>query len=146
MKDIDIAKQRLDEKDLTLVLVRNGEIIFEGAGRGIKELSTLYREQADLLKGSSAADTVIGKAAAMFYVAGGISELKADLLSEAAQTYLTEHQVPYTYTKLTEYILNQRGQALCPMEKISLASPDVATLETGIMNFFKKIKSNVGGN
>ena len=146
MKDIEIAKQRLDEKDLTLVLVRNGEIIFEGAGRGIKELWTLYREQADLLKGSSAADTVIGKAAAMFYVAGGISELKADLSSEAAQTYLTEHQVPYTYTKLTEYILNQTGQALCPMEKISLASTDVATLETGIMNFFKKIKSNVGGN
>ncbi len=148
MRDIDLAKQLLLEEGLTLVLVRDGEVLFKGKGKGLKELSSIYREQADLLLNSAAADTVIGKAAAMFYSAGQIAEVDGALMSEAATEHLTSQNIPYHYTVSTPHILNQTESDLCPMEKIALASQTVEELQAGMQKFFMALnaKQSKGAN
>lgn len=143
MRDIDLAKQLLLDQHLTLVLVRDGEVLFKGQGKGLRELSQLYREQADLLKGSSAADTVIGKAAAMFYSAGQIAEVDGQLMSEVAIQHLQAHAIPHEFTIATPHIRNQQGNGLCPMENIALASETVEDLQAGMADFFKKLHNAV---
>lgn len=140
MRDIELAKQLLIDEGLTLVLVRQGEVLFKGQGKGLKELSTLYREQADLLLNSAAADTVVGKAAAMFYSAGQIAEVDGHLMSEAALQHLQAEAIPHSYQLATEHIRNQAGTDLCPMEKIALASQTVADLQVGMKEFFMSLK------
>lgn len=139
MRDIDYAKQLLLEEELTLVLVRDGEVLFKGKGKGLKELSNLYREQAGLLLNSAVADTVVGKAAAMFYSAGQVGQLDGQLMSEAAVEHLYVHTIPHHYAVLTPHIRNQAGNDLCPMEKIALASETVSELQAGMKDFFMSV-------
>ena len=41
MKDLNLAKQILKEEDQSLVVVKNGEVIYRSVDRGIKPMLTL---------------------------------------------------------------------------------------------------------
>lgn len=137
MKDIDIAKNRLLQDDLTLVVVRDGEVIYESRDRGIKALVQIITENPDLLQNSSLADTVTGKAAGMIYAEGNVKEVYSRLLSKSAMDVLEKHHISYLYDNITERIQNQTKTDLCPMEKIALHSDNVEQLLYGVNSFFK---------
>ena len=67
MKDIELAKQILNNENKTIVIVKDGKVIFTSENKGIKPVCEAFNELKDELKGSSAADKVVGKAAAMIY-------------------------------------------------------------------------------
>ena len=66
------------------------------------------------LKGYSAADMIVGKAAAMLFVKAGICAVHGKVMSEAASEYLEAHHIPHSYDKLTEQIINRTGDNICP--------------------------------
>lgn len=78
------------------------------------------------LTGYSAADIVVGKAAAMLFVKSGIAAIYAKTISRSAKAYLESHGVSLSYGTLTEYIINREGTDICPMEKTVLATDDAA--------------------
>ena len=44
MKDLELAKETLEERELTLVIVKEGKIIFTSTDRGIKPMYTAVLE------------------------------------------------------------------------------------------------------
>ncbi|NLY44831.1 MAG: DUF1893 domain-containing protein [Tissierella sp.] len=140
MKDIILAKSHLLENNLNFVLVRNEEILGQSSGRGIKPIYDAYKEGKDQFKDGSVADRVIGKAASMFLIEGGIKFLYTDLISDIAYDMLTNHGIQVEYSKKVPMILNRTGDDLCPMEKLSSNAEDVNQLIEKIEEFFRNIK------
>ena len=115
MRDLEIAKLRMKEKNLSLVFVRNGKIVFESGSSGIKDLLKAV-ENFDL-KNSSVVDKVVGKAAAFLLVFSQVKEVFALLISEPALEVLKENKIPFEFENLIRKILNRNKTDTCPFEK-----------------------------
>ena len=76
----------------------------------------LLSEEVDL-KGFSAADKIVGKAAALLFVLAGVRAVYGEVMSEAGLQVLQKHQVPCSYSTLAPYIINRKGDGICPMEE-----------------------------
>lgn len=114
MNDLARAKSLLREGGYTLVAV-NGEETLASTERGVKPLLMLLGEGKNLV-GFSAADRVVGKAAAFLYVLLGVKEVYADVLSTLAEGVLRGHGIAVSCQTRTERIVNRAGDGLCPME------------------------------
>ena len=76
--------------------------------------------------GYSAADKVVGRAAAFLYVLLGVKTLYAAVLSKPAAEALSAHGITFCYGELTERIVNRTGDGLCLMESATLEETDPA--------------------
>ncbi len=132
MTDLELAINRLAGH--TLVLCRDGDVIVSDE-RGVAPMVGFLREGRQL-SGYSAADRVIGKAAAMLFVKAGVREVYAYIMSKSAVAVLTAHDVPFSYGKLTDRIMNRDNTGLCPMESTVSVTDDV---DTGVEMIFRKL-------
>ncbi len=114
--DWQIAKNNLAGH--TLCLCKDGECLFSDR-RGIAPMMGWIGEGKNLV-GYSAADLVVGKAAAMLFAKSGIVTVYADTLSESGKAFLEAQGIPCFYRTLTKRILNRAGTDVCPMEKAVL--------------------------
>lgn len=113
--DLARARQLLGAEQLTLAVVR-GDELWTSTARG---LATLLAWQADPdvdLAGASAADLVVGKAAALLYVAAGVETVWAQLMSQTAVDVFTAHGIAFDAEQHTAVIRNRAGDGCCPME------------------------------
>lgn len=113
MTDIELAKAHLDGH--SICLCRDGEY-FTDDDRGISPMIRLIEEGRDL-HGYAAADIIVGKAAAMLFIKAGIREVYGEVMSRAGYDFLQQHDIPCAYGKLTEKIINRKGDGICPMEQ-----------------------------
>lgn len=130
MTDLERAKARLAQGEVTLALCRGAEIHTD-TRRGVAPLLALLDAGADLVD-FSAADKVVGKAAAFLYLRLGVSAVYAGVMSQPAHDLLTAHGVVATYDSLTSAIRNRAGDGYCPMEQVCLPHTDPAEAETAI--------------
>ena len=114
MNDLEHAKSLLEDGSYTLALVKGGETI-TSYERGVKPLLGLLDEGKDL-RGFSAADRVVGKAAAFLYVLLGVQTVYANVISTLAEGVLRGHGIAVEAQTRTERILNRAGDGFCPME------------------------------
>jgi hypothetical protein len=135
MKDIELAKKLLDNEEKAIVIVKDGKVIFSSEGKGIKPIYTALKEFKDRLQGSSVADKVIGRAAAMICQHAGIKELSTKLISGKAIEFLKNTSIVYEYEKLVPYIKNRDLSGMCPIESLSLEADSVDELLTKISEF-----------
>lgn len=113
MTDLQTAKDNLFGN--TLALCRDGSVI-TSTKRGIAPMLEFIGGGYDL-RGYSAADAVVGKAAAMLFVKAGIKEVFAKTLSKSGKSVLERHGISVTYDVLTEFIINRAKTGMCPMER-----------------------------
>lgn len=92
-----------------------GENIITSDKKGISPMIGFIDDGADL-RGYSAADLVVGKAAAMLFVKAGLSEVFAKNLSKSGKEYLEKHEITVKCDVHTDKILNRSGDGICPME------------------------------
>jgi hypothetical protein len=137
MEDIILAKSYLLENDVNFVLARDNQILVESSARGIEPIFQWYKENKDYFKGGTVADRVIGKAASIFLINGGIKSLYAVLISDIAYEYLTDNGIEVEYSKRVPMILNRTKDDICPMEKLSSGVESVDELMSRIEKFFK---------
>ena len=112
MTDLEKAVKALDGHTIALC---KGENIITSDKKGISPMIRFIDDGADL-RGYSAADLVVGKAAAMLFVKAGIKEVFAKTLSKSGKEYLEKHGITVKYDVLTDKILNRSGDGICPME------------------------------
>lgn len=124
MTDKDTAKQNLEGH--SLCLCKDGKILTSDK-RGIAPLMDFITLGADL-NGYSAADIIVGKAAAFLMVKCGIKEVYAKVLSQAGKEVFDAFGINYEYQTLTKKIINRDGTDVCPMEKAvtSVTDPEQA--------------------
>ncbi len=89
MKDIDLAKQILKEENQSLVVVKNGEVLYKSRDRGIKPMYSITKEMKEEVHGSSIADKVIGKGAALLCANLNIAEVYGDLMSKDMMNFVS---------------------------------------------------------
>ncbi len=123
--DLIKAKASLSEGHACAVC-RDGETVYAD-GRGIAPLLSLVSGPGGL-EGYTAADRVIGSAAAYILVEAKVREAYAVTMSEGALRIFADHGVVASYQKLTAFIRNRAGDGLCPMEERALGmdSPEGA--------------------
>jgi len=128
MQDLEKAKKRLTEKDLTLSIVKNGETIFETASHGISGFLTAMEKFGDKLEGASVADRVAGKAIALLCVYSKVKAVYAATLSKKAKAVLEENAIYHEWNELVENILNTDSTGVCPFEKLAteISNPNEA--------------------
>lgn len=136
MTDVEIAKHNLDGH--SICLCKNGEY-FTDDGKGISPMMRFISEGKNL-SGYSAADVIVGKAAAMLFVKSGIVSVYAKILSESGKAFLDSHNIPCAYETLTEKIINRSGTDICPMEKTVVEISDVDKAFTALKNKLAEIK------
>lgn len=115
MRDIDKAKQLLSHGGYTCVLCR-GETVYTSTLRGAAPVVEWLDAGTDL-RGFSAADKVIGKAAAMLFVLAGVGEVYAPVMTGTARDILTRQGIRNSCDTITDSIINRAGTGPCPMER-----------------------------
>ncbi|MEM3705591.1 MAG: DUF1893 domain-containing protein [Candidatus Bathyarchaeia archaeon] len=116
---MEIAKRRLKQKGLTLSIVKNGEVVFETASRGISGFLEAVEKFGETLNGSSVADKVVGKAIALLCVDAKVKAVYAVVLSEKAREILWKYTVQHEWERLVEKILAPNKAEICPFEKLA---------------------------
>lgn len=94
--------------------------------RGIKPILHWLGQAPAQLSGGCVADKVVGKAAALLFIQGGIAGLYTRIISQPALDALNAHHIPTTYDQLVPRIVNRTGDGLCPMESRVITVDDPA--------------------
>ena len=138
MTDIERAKQILISEGCTCVICK-GDNIHISQKRGVAPLIELLDSRIDV-RGYSAADKAVGKAAAMLFVLLGVSEIYAVVMSRSAKKILDEYGIKYSCGEEVEYIINRKKDGMCPMEKAVMDIDDPAEAPTKIKETIEKMR------
>lgn len=138
MTDIELAKNALNGH--SIALCRNGELLTDD-GRGISPMMKFIAEGRELA-GYSAADVIVGKAAAMLFVKSGIICVHGSTMSRAGKEFLEFHGIPCTYDVLTDRIINRSGTDICPMEKTVVDISDAEAGYNALRQRIEEMKNN----
>lgn len=77
----------------------------------------------------SAADRIVGRAAAMLFVLAGVKECVCmPVLSKGGEEVLKKQGISYQFGEIADTIINRSGNDICPMEKavMGMDNPDSA--------------------
>ncbi|UCH31370.1 MAG: DUF1893 domain-containing protein [Candidatus Bathyarchaeota archaeon] len=118
VNDLEAAKQKLNEKKLSLVIVKSLKSIFETSTSGLAGFLQAIKELNGRLSGSSAADVIVGKAAALLCAYSHIEGVYAHVLSESGLEILDLHNIPVEFEHLVPTILNLKKTDKCPFERL----------------------------
>lgn len=116
------ARSLLESGGYTCVLCRD-EAVLTDTRRGIRPLLELL-ENPGQLSGYSAADKVVGKAAAFLYHLLGVDFVYAQVISQPAADVLTQYGIATEYASLVPAIRNRDNTGFCPMETAVLYIDD----------------------
>jgi hypothetical protein len=124
MTDLEIAKSELYEENLTLAIVKNGELLYSTKSHRISGFLDAIDKCGDNLQGASLADRVVGKAIALLCVYAKIKEAYAAVLSRKAQTIFKQHKIAIHWNELVENVLDETKTGMCPFEKAAAEISD----------------------
>lgn len=103
----------------SFVLIRSGKIVFKSKLQGLKPLIYFLKKHKKEMRGATAYDKIVGRAAAILLVHGKVEEVWTLTLSKLGKAYLAKNKVKVVYRTLADRIVNRRGNDICPMEKMS---------------------------
>lgn len=132
------ARAFLEQEGYTCVLAR-GEAVCTSRERGVGPLLQWLASGADF-QGFSAADKVVGRAAAFLYVLLGVPAIYAGVISRPALAVLEEHGIRVSYTSLVPAIRNRTDTGFCPMESAVLQISDPAQALVVIQNKVQELR------
>ena len=116
MTNLEIVKQKLYEKNASLVVLYSNGECKEYYQNRINDIKDILRENKLALKDAVIADKVIGKVAGSILTVAGVKEIYADVMSKYAIPVLEKNNIKYGYNTLTEYVINNDKTGMCPME------------------------------
>jgi hypothetical protein len=124
MNSLETAKNVLYEKKLTLVIVKNGEVLFETRSHRISGFLGAIEQFGEKLEGASLADRVAGKAIALLCVYVRIKEVYAAVLSKKAKIVFEQNGIRHEWRELVENVLDLNKSGVCPFEKAAAGISD----------------------
>lgn len=125
--DLTLAKEALLKGGVSLVVAKNGILLFKSKSHGISDLLAMIDELGSLTDGASLADSIVGRAAALLCVYSKIVAIYGETMSEGGASILNGNGVRYQFGKLVPKILNRKKDAICPFDK-AVAGIQDATL------------------
>ena len=108
---------------------------------GIRPIISCLDEDIAFFQGLSVADKIIGKASAMLLVLSGVKEVYTPVLSKAGKAVFDRYGITYEYDELVDFIVNRKGDGMCPMEE---TVKDIDDPEEAYPALKRKLKSLSG--
>ena len=140
MKDLEIAKNQLYYKQLTLAIVKNGQVLFQTDSHRISGFIGAIEKFGTQLNGASVADRVAGKALALLCVYAGIREVYAEILSRKAQEVFEENKVAVEWKEIVDNVLDLNKTGVCPFEKVAADISDPKDSYVAFKALLEKMK------
>jgi hypothetical protein len=97
-----------------------GKLIFKSKKERLSPLLEYIDRFVPQVKDVVIFDRIVGNAAALLLKKACCPEIHSPLGSEFAVQTLSEQGIKYHFSRTVPYILNQAGDDICPMEKLSL--------------------------
>ncbi len=116
MNQLNNLKELLHNKNAALVVCYSNGEIKEYYQNRVKDIKEILKENSKALEGAIVADKVIGKVAASLLTVAGVKEIYTDVISRLAIPVLEKNKVKYEFKEKVEYIKNNDGTGMCPME------------------------------
>ncbi len=117
-RDLDLAKLRLKQENLALVIAKKGKVIFETSSHGIGGLLKAIEKLDKEMQSSSLADKIVGKAAALLCVYAEVAAVFAVTASEKGIQVLRSNNVLCQFENRVPHILNSKRDYICPFENL----------------------------
>ena len=124
MNDLERTKHLLAKNHYSLVLCQ-GAFVVASRQPGLRPLAQLFSGQTDW-RGCSAADRIVGRAAALLYAGAGVKSLHATVLSEPAHRLCADAGMAVSGDFEVPAILGRLGHGGCPMEALVAETNDPA--------------------
>ena len=121
---MNLAKRTLREEELSLVVAKNGRILFRSKSHGVSDLLAMISDIGGLAEGASLADSIVGRAAALLCVYSKIIAVYGANMSEGALSVLKANDIKCEYGTLVPKILNRKKNDICPFDKAVLGTDD----------------------
>lgn len=118
------AQALLEKGTYSCIVLQDGQMVHQGNGRGVAPLLHLYLDHPERMQGAVVLDKIIGKAAAMILVLGGVSKVHGVTMSMAAKEYLIKHGIAVSYDRLIDVIANRSRDGICSIERSVLDLED----------------------
>ena len=115
------------------IVASNGYISDEN---GIKPVIVPMCEDISFFKDLEVADRIIGKASAMLLCLSGARKVYTPVLSRAGREIFDRYGVEVEYETLADYIVNRKGDGMCPME---MTVKDIDDLNEAFIALKKKL-------
>ncbi len=122
-------------------VVVNGDEMKTFSQSGIMDLYELQSDGEGFLQGAFLADKVIGKAAAVLALRGGVVGLYADVISVSALELLHSRGVEVKYAHIVNHILKRDRSDKCPLESACDSVDDTEQIFEIIKEFIKRKKN-----
>lgn len=139
-QDLNFAKTRLKQGKLTLVIVREGEVLFETKARGISGFLQAINQLENRLYETSIADTVVGGAAAALCTYSKVASVFAETISEEGIRVLEENNIAYQFETKVSKILNNNKTDICPFEKLVMDAKNPREAYIRLKRFAESLK------
>jgi hypothetical protein len=124
--DLSLAKESLFKMGLTLVAAKDGKILFRSKSHGVSDLLMMIEDIGKRAEGSSVADSVVGRAAALLCVYSKTIAVFGARMSEGAVSILKANAIHYEFGTLVPRILNREKSDICPFDKALIEIEDPA--------------------
>jgi hypothetical protein len=122
--DLKLARETLVKSSLSLVLAKNGKLLFKSKSHGVADLLAMIDELGPRTEGASLADSIVGRAAALLCVYSKIIAVYGQTMSQGAVSILKGNGVHYEFGTLVPKILNRKKDDICPFDKAVLGVED----------------------
>ena len=125
MNDLETAKTQLIQNHLTLIFIKNNNILFKTKSHRISGFLTAVQELDRKLEDASVADKVVGRAVALLCAYARIKAIYAETLSMKAVDVLEKAGIACEWNGLVDTILDTNKDDVCPFEKAAakISSP-----------------------
>jgi len=140
MRDVELARRLLEEAELSLVITRQGRIIYSSQEKGVRPLFDAILSMGESLDNAAVADRVVGSPVAMLCLYAGISSVYAMVASQGALTMLEKEGVDVTAREVIPDILNPDRTDLCPFETLARSVTSPSQLFSALESSFSEAK------
>ena len=140
MNDLENARAVLEREDLSVVLCRGTSVLTSGK-HGVAPMLDFLSSGEDL-RGYSAADKIVGKAAALLFVKTGVVAVWGEVMSKAALPVFDSHGISCSCRTLVDRIVNRAGTGSCPMELTVAGIDDPDKAETALRQKLAALRGN----
>lgn len=128
IKDMNFARIILSSEDYSIVVVRDGKILTQKKGDGIKPILKAIDELGDEMEDTVVGDRILGKASAFLCRYSKVKGVYSPQATKTAIAILIIGGIPCQVDEMIPFIKNKSGDGLCPFEKMlkNVESPDEA--------------------
>ena len=119
MKDIELARSLLEGDKWSLVIVKEGQVLFRSRERGVTPFFQAIESMGESLHNAAVADRIVGLAVATLCLHARIASVYACIASQGAVDMLKKKKIAMSSKSVVPYISNYDGTDLCPFEKLA---------------------------